>query len=124
MFRLRDDAHQVFRFTIDTNAQDLPSQSLFSVFSINIKMDFMGIFEERSSEINSEEIFDIKDIIQFPTEDRSGLNDEKVAMIFMLLCLLGCLLLLFAMYIIEHYIKSIWKDQRNQKNPPYVHHQV
>ena len=112
--------HQMFRFTIDTNAQDLASQSLFSVFSINIKMDFMGIFEERSSEINSEEIFDIKSIIQFPTEDRSGLNDEKVTMIFMLLCLLGCLLLLFAMYI----IKSIWKDKRNQRNPPYIHHQV
>ena len=103
---------QMFRFTIDTNAQDLASQSLFSVFSINIKMGFMGVFQERSSEMNSEEIFDIKRIIQIPNEDRSGPSDEKVAAISVLLCLLGCLLLLFGMY-----IKSICKDQRNRIPP-------
>ena len=76
-------------------------------------MGFMGVFQERSSEMNSEEIFDIKRIIQIPNEDRSGPSDEKVAAISVLLCLLGCLLLLFAMY-----IKSICKDQRNQRNSP------
>ena len=76
-------------------------------------MGFMGVFQERSFEMNSEEIFDIKRIIQIPNEDRSGPSDEKVAAISVLLCLLGCLLLLFAMY-----IKSICKDQRNQRNSP------
>ena len=93
---------QMFQFIIDTNAQDLASESLFSVFSINIIM----------GEMNSGEIFDIRRIIQIPNEDRSGPSDEKVAAISVLLCLLGCLLLLFGMY-----IKSICKDQRNRIPP-------
>ena len=100
----------MFQSTLNTNAQDLASHSLFSVFSIN--MGFMAVFEA-ASEKNSEEIFDVKQIIQFPNEDRTGARDEKIGMICVLLVLLGSLLLLFGMY-----ISSILKDRRNERNPP------
>ena len=96
--------------TLNTNAQDLASHSLFSIFNIN--MGFMAVFEA-ASEINSEEIFDVKQIIQFPNEDLTGPRDEKIGMICVLLVLLGSLLLLFGMY-----ISSILKDRRNERNPP------
>ena len=62
--------------------------------------------------MNSEEIFDVKQIIQFPNED-GGPRNEKIGMICVLLVLLGSLLLLFGMY-----ISSILKDRRNERNPP------
>ena len=99
----------MFRSTLNTNAQDLASHSLFSIFNIN--MGFMAVFEA-ASEMNSEEIFDVKQIINFPNEDREP-RDEKIGIILILIVLLNSLLLLFGMY-----ISSILKDRRNERNPP------
>ena len=81
-------------------------------------MGFMGVFQERSSEMNSEEIFDIKTIIQIPNEDRFQPDAEKYEFFKrMLLGMLGFLLGLFAMYILEKVFR-ILKHRRNQRNPP------